>query len=131
LFPKYLDPSCFRVIQGGVETAQALLEHPYGHILFTGGTAVGKEVMKKASKFLTPVTLELGGRNAALVTAKANVNLAAKRIAWGRFVNAGQTCFAPNYAIVDEKVYDEFMSSIKDVRETIIQLDSPYTNEKR
>ncbi|QGA17282.1 hypothetical protein EYB26_004953 [Talaromyces marneffei] len=114
LFPKYLDPSSFRCVIGGREAAEALLKHSFGHILFTGGLKVGKEVMKAAANNITPITLELGGRNAAIVSDKANVRLAAKRILWGKAAAAGQTCFAPNVAIVHEAVYDEFVGGLKD-----------------
>ncbi|CZR67088.1 related to Aldehyde dehydrogenase, dimeric NADP-preferring [Phialocephala subalpina] len=113
LFLKYLDPDCFRIINGGVDVAQALLKYPYGHILYTGSTNVGKLVMKAAAEHLTPVTLELGGANSVIVTEKANVELAAKRIAWGKFAIAGQTCFAPNVAIVHESVYDAFIVALE------------------
>jgi acyl-CoA reductase-like NAD-dependent aldehyde dehydrogenase len=115
LFPKYLDSSCFRVINGGKDVAQALLDHPYGHILFTGGTAVAKEVMKSAARFLTPLTLELGGRNAVVVSDKANVELAAKRTAWAKFANAGQICLAPNVVVVHEAVYEQFVAAVNSV----------------
>ncbi|KAF8853370.1 putative aldehyde dehydrogenase [Acephala macrosclerotiorum] len=108
LFPKYLDPCCFRVINGGIDVAQALLRYPYGHILYTGSTNVGKLVMKAAAEHLTPVTLELGGINSVIVTEKANVELTAKRIAWGKFAIAGQTCLAPNHAIVHESAHQDF-----------------------
>ncbi|KAF3406638.1 Aldehyde dehydrogenase family 3 member B1 [Talaromyces pinophilus] len=114
LFPKYLDASSYRCVIGGREAAEALLKHRFGHILFTGGLKVGKEVMKAAANNITPITLELGGRNAAIVSDKANVRLAAKRILWGKAAAAGQTCFAPNVAIVHEAVYDEFVGALKD-----------------
>ncbi|KAK9427694.1 hypothetical protein V1505DRAFT_358536 [Lipomyces doorenjongii] len=114
LFPKYLDSSCFRCVNGGKEAAIALLEHPFSHILFTGSETVGKDVMKGAAKHLTPVTLELGGRNAVIISDKANVQLAAKRTLWAKFANAGQTCFAPNVAIVLEPVFEEFLANIKE-----------------
>src|SRR5699024_12352694 len=82
-------------------------------IFFTGSTPVGKIVMEKASKFLTPVTLELGGKSPAIIDKSANVSLSAKRIAWGKFTNAGQTCVAPDYIFVHEKVYKSFMNAIK------------------
>lgn len=115
LFVKYLEPDCFRVINGGIDVAQALLKYPYGHILYTGSTNVGKLVMKAAAEHLTPVTLELGGSNSVIVTEKANIELAAKRIAWGKFAIAGQTCFAPNHAIVHESVYDSFIIALEKV----------------
>ncbi|KFZ11407.1 hypothetical protein V501_04787 [Pseudogymnoascus sp. VKM F-4519 (FW-2642)] len=121
LFPKYLDNTCFKVVNGGKSIAQTLLQFPYGHILYTGGAAVGREVMKSAAQHLTPVTLELGGCNAALVTENANVELAATRIAWAKFAAAGQTCFAPNHAIVHESVYDSFITALKHTYESYYQ----------
>lgn len=91
----------------------ALLQHPYGHIMYTGAGPVGSIVMAAASKFLTPVTLELGGKSPVIVTAKADITLAAKRIAWGKFFNAGQTCMCPDYALVEESVMPEFLEQLK------------------
>jgi aldehyde dehydrogenase (NAD+) len=90
LLPQYLNNSCFRVVNGAVEVVTALLEHPYGHIMYTGAGSVGNIVMAAASKFLNPVTLELGGKSPVIVTAKADIALAAKGIAWGKLFNAGQ-----------------------------------------
>jgi acyl-CoA reductase-like NAD-dependent aldehyde dehydrogenase len=117
LFPKYLDSSCFQCVTGGKEAAQSLLKHSFGHILFTGGQTVGKAVMQSAAATLSPLTLELGGRNAVIVSDKANVHLAAKRTLWSKAASAGQTCFAPNVAIVHEAVYDQFLESLKQVRQ--------------
>lgn len=111
LFPLYLDTRCFRVVLGSENMVKSLLTRPWGHILFTGSSGVGKIVMREAAKFLTPVTLELGGRNAVVVSDKANVELAAKRTVWGKVTTAGQTCFAPNVAIVHEAVYEEFVQA--------------------
>lgn len=102
-------------MNGDKEVTQRLLQEPYGHILYTGGASVGKIVMKAAAEHLTPVTLELGGRNAAVVTEHANVELAATRIAWAKFAIAGQTCFAPNHAVVHASVYDAFVEALKKV----------------
>ena len=113
LLPQYLDNSCFRIVNGAVEVVTALLQHPYGHIMYTGAGSVGSIVMAAASKFLTPVTLELGGKSPVIVTAKADIALAAKRIAWGKFFNAGQTCMCPDYALVEESVIPEFLEQLK------------------
>ncbi|KAH9215265.1 putative aldehyde dehydrogenase [Leptodontidium sp. 2 PMI_412] len=115
LLPKYLDPTCFKIVNGDKDVALELLQYPYGHLLFTGGAVIGKQVMQSAAKNLTPVTLELGGKNSVLVTEKADVELAAKRIAWGKFAIAGQTCFAPNQVIVHESVYEAFLEALKRV----------------
>lgn len=81
--------------------------------MYTGAGPVGSIVMAAASKFLTPVTLELGGKSPVIVTAKADIALAAKRIAWGKFFNAGQTCMCPDYALVEESVMPEFLEQLK------------------
>jgi acyl-CoA reductase-like NAD-dependent aldehyde dehydrogenase len=113
LLPQYLNSSCFRIVNGAVEVVTALLQHPYGHIIYTGAGPVGSIVMAAASKFLTPVTLELGGKSPVIVTAKADIALAAKRIAWGKFFNAGQTCMCPDYALVEESVMPEFLGRLR------------------
>jgi acyl-CoA reductase-like NAD-dependent aldehyde dehydrogenase len=115
LFPKYLDPNCFVVVNGNATVTQALLAEPLGHVLYTGGSEVGKLVMAAAAKTLTPVTLELGGRNSAVVTGKANVAIAARRIAWGKYAIAGQTCFAPNQVLVQEDIVSEFADALNKV----------------
>src|SRR5699024_2598099 len=110
---EYFDANYITVIEGEKETSEALLEKRFDYIFFTGSTPVGKIVMEKASKFLTPVTLELGGKSPAIIDKSANVSLSAKRIAWGKFTNAGQTCVAPDYIFVHEKIYKSFMKAIK------------------
>ncbi|RLL48140.1 aldehyde dehydrogenase [Oceanobacillus piezotolerans] len=107
------DSSYFAVIEGEKEVSLALLKEKVDYIFFTGSTKVGKEVMKAASEHLTPVTLELGGKSPAIVDEDANINLAAKRIAWGKFTNAGQTCVAPDYVFVHDKVKFKFLKSMK------------------
>jgi len=97
------------VIQGGAETSQALLKEKFDYIFFTGSVAVGKVIMKAAAKTLTPVTLELGGKSPCIVHKDANLPLAAKRIAWGKFINAGQTCVAPDYVYVHSEIKEEFL----------------------
>jgi aldehyde dehydrogenase (NAD+) len=97
------------VVQGGVETSQALLEEKFDYIFFTGSVAVGKMIMEAAAKNLTPVTLELGGKSPCIVHEDANLKLAAKRIAWGKFVNAGQTCVAPDYLYLHKSIKAPFL----------------------
>jgi aldehyde dehydrogenase (NAD+) len=82
LFPKYLDATCFTIVRGDKMVAQTLLKYRFGHILYTGSTGVGREVMSMAGQHLTPVTLKLGGRNSVVATANANIELTAMRIAW-------------------------------------------------
>ncbi|SDC20777.1 aldehyde dehydrogenase (NAD+) [Pelagirhabdus alkalitolerans] len=115
------------VKQGAVEETQALLDHPFDYIFFTGSVGVGKIVMEKASHNLTPITLELGGKSPAIVHEDASLKLAAKRIAWGKFTNAGQTCVAPDYLYVHEHVKDTFLTHLK---EAIYELytDDPMSN---
>lgn len=98
------DSSFFHVVEGEVEATEALLKEKFDYIFFTGSTNVGKIIMRAASEHLTPITLELGGKSPAIVDADANINLAAKRLVWAKFTNAGQTCVAPDYLYVHEKV---------------------------
>lgn len=102
------------VVEGGVETSTALLKEKFDYIFFTGSVAVGKMIMEAASKHLTPVTLELGGKSPCIVHEDANLKLAAKRIAWGKYINAGQTCVAPDYLYVHKRIKDEFLRLIKE-----------------
>ncbi len=97
----YLDPECFAVVEGAVEESTALLRERFDHIIYTGGGAVGRIVMTAAAKHLTPVTLELGGKSPCIVLPDTDLEIAARRIAWGRFMNAGQTCIAPDYVLTD------------------------------
>ncbi len=101
------------VAQGGVEEITEILKLKFDKIFFTGSPKVGQIVYEAAAKHLTPVTLELGGKSPAIVTSSANFEVAAKRIVWGKFLNAGQTCVAPDYILVDEKVKDSFLDSLK------------------
>lgn len=97
---------------GGKETVSLLLDKPFDYIFFTGSVRVGKLVMQKAAKHLTPVTLELGGKSPCIVDSDAKLKLAAKRIVWGKFLNAGQTCVAPDYLCVHKSVKDELLKLI-------------------
>jgi acyl-CoA reductase-like NAD-dependent aldehyde dehydrogenase len=106
------DPAHVSVIEGGAETARALLEERFDHIFFTGGPATGKLVMAAAAKFLTPVTLELGGKNACIVDADIHLDIAARRIVWGKFFNAGQSCVAVDYLLVDRRIKQALLSRI-------------------
>ena len=101
------------VIQGNAEVATQLLEQRWDYIFFTGSVAVGKIVAQAAAKNLTPVTLELGGKNPCIVDETANLQLAAKRIVWGKFVNCGQTCIAPDYILVHQKSKAQFIDCLK------------------
>ena len=102
------------VVQGGVEVASQLLKQRWDYIFFTGSVAVGKIIAQVAAQNLTPVTLELGGKNPCIVDETANLKLAAKRIVWGKFINAGQTCIAPDYILVHKKSKSDFIQFLKD-----------------
>jgi aldehyde dehydrogenase (NAD+) len=101
------------MVQGAVDTAQALLELPFNHIFFTGAPSIGKIVMKAAAKNLTSVTLELGGKSPTIVDQTADIQKAASRISWGKFTNTGQTCIAPDYILAHESIKDELVSAIQ------------------
>ncbi|VWX33330.1 aldehyde dehydrogenase [Exiguobacterium oxidotolerans] len=101
------------VIEGDADVSSAVLEEKFDYIFFTGSTRVGKIVHQAAAKHLTPVTLELGGKSPTIVHRDANLKLAAKRIAWGKWLNAGQTCIAPDYVFVHEDVREEFLRLIE------------------
>ena len=96
-----LEPSCYACVQGGVPETTTLLNQRWDKIFYTGGANVGRIIAKKAAETLTPVTLELGGRNPAIVTASSNIKLAARRLLWGKAINAGQSCISQNYTLVD------------------------------
>jgi aldehyde dehydrogenase (NAD+) len=101
------------VIEGGVETSQALLARRWDHIFFTGGTSVGRMVAKAGAEHLSRVTLELGGKSPTIVTASADLDVAARRIVWGKLINAGQTCVAPDYLLVEASVHDGLLARMK------------------
>ncbi|MCJ8008195.1 aldehyde dehydrogenase [Lederbergia wuyishanensis] len=100
------------VVQGGIETSEALLAEKFDYIFFTGSVSVGKIIMEAAAKHVTPVTLELGGKSPCIVHEDADIKLAAKRIAWGKFMNAGQTCVAPDYLYVHKNIRDVFLHQL-------------------
>lgn len=112
LFNEFNNSNLVHVVLGGREQNQALLEQHFDYIFFTGGETVGKLVLEKASKYLTPVSLELGGKSPCIVTNNADIELAAKRITWGKFLNAGQTCVAPDYICVHRDVHDQFVKCV-------------------
>jgi aldehyde dehydrogenase (NAD+) len=112
LIPRYLDERAVQVVTGGVPETTELLAHQFDHIFYTGNGTVGRVVMEAASKHLTPVTLELGGKSPAIVTDSADVAVSARRVAWGKFINAGQTCIAPDYVLVAESCHDSFVAEL-------------------
>jgi NAD-dependent aldehyde dehydrogenases len=113
MISKTFDPAYIAAVEGGVEISQQLLAEKFDHIFFTGGTKIGRIVMEAAAKHLTPVTLELGGKSPCIVDSDIQIEYTAKRIAWGKFINAGQTCIAPDYLLVDKKVKPQLMQAIK------------------
>jgi aldehyde dehydrogenase (NAD+) len=102
-----------KVICGDVEVAQNILQQRFDRIFFTGGTEVGKKVMEQASKFLTPVVLELGGKSPCIIDKEIDLDISAKRIVWGKFLNAGQTCIAPDYLLIHEDIKMDFIQRMK------------------
>ena len=108
------DPRLVTVVEGGRAENEALLDECWDKIFFTGSVPVGKLVMERASKNLTPVTLELGGKSPCIVDATANLKVAARRIAFGKWLNVGQTCVAPDYLLVDARVHDELLDLIRE-----------------
>lgn len=101
LVPRYMDARAVAVVEGGVPETTELLEQRFDHIFYTGNGTVGRVVMTQAAKHLTPVTLELGGKSPAIVDSSARLDVTARRIAWGKWLNAGQTCVAPDYVLVE------------------------------
>jgi len=114
LVPEYLDRDAFSVVLGAAPETTALLEQPWDHIFFTGGTTVAKIVMTAAAKNLTPVVLELGGKSPTIVHSSADLRVAARRIAQGRWNNAGQTCTAPDYVLVFKDVAKPFLEHLRE-----------------
>ncbi len=106
------DPAFFKVIEGGVLETTQLLNEKFDKIFFTGSTAVGKIIYKAAAKNLTPVTLELGGKSPAIIDEKINIKVGVKRLVWAKFLNAGQTCIAPDYVCVHESIKAEFLKQL-------------------
>lgn len=109
---KSLDPSAYRVVNGAVPETTALLDQKWDKIFYTGSANVARIICEKAAKNLTPVSLELGGRNPAFVTRNADIKLAAKRLLWGKTLNAGQVCLSQNYVLVEREVLDEFIKQL-------------------
>lgn len=113
LISETFDPHYITLIEGGVEVSQALLEIPFDKIFFTGSPKVGKIVYEAAAKNLIPVTLELGGKSPAIILPSCDLDMAVKRIIWGKFLNSGQTCVAPDYVFVHSSLYDAFLNKAK------------------
>jgi aldehyde dehydrogenase (NAD+) len=113
LVPQYLDTTAVSLIEGGVPETTELLAQKFDHIFYTGNGKIGRVVMAAAAVNLTPVTLELGGKSPVIIDKSANIEVAARRIAWGKWLNAGQTCVAPDYVLVDSSVEEKFVDALR------------------
>ncbi|SEB66165.1 aldehyde dehydrogenase (NAD+) [Tenacibaculum sp. MAR_2009_124] len=114
IIEKVFQSSHVSVIEGGVDISQELLQLRWDYIFFTGSVSVGKIIAKAAAEHLTPTTLELGGKSPCIIHKSANLKLAAKRIAWGKFINCGQTCIAPDYVLIHSSIKDKFTTLFKE-----------------
>lgn len=113
--PKYLDQECYRVIEGGVKETTEVLKQKFDYIFYTGSGRVGKIIHKACSENLTPCTLELGGKSPCYIDSSADIPIATRRILWGKFVNAGQTCIAPDYVLCSKEVQRKFLQEARTV----------------
>ncbi|CAH0724293.1 unnamed protein product, partial [Brenthis ino] len=113
--PKYLDTDAVVIVEGGPEETTDLLKQKFDYIFYTGGTNVGKIVYAAATKNLTPVTLELGGKSPVYIDNSVDMEVTAKRVLWGKFINVGQTCIAPDYVLCTKEVQDKFVEIAKNV----------------
>ncbi|QOC21704.1 aldehyde dehydrogenase family protein [Wenzhouxiangella sp. AB-CW3] len=123
LIPQYLDNDAVRVVEGAVEETTELLKLRFDHILYTGGAHVGRIVMRAAAEHLTPVTLELGGKSPCVVDAGADLKSAARRLTWGKCLNAGQTCIAPDYVLVTPEQREPLIRAIESELEAMYGSD--------
>lgn len=127
LITECFDPEYVAVVTGGRAENTCLLEQKFDYIFFTGSQGVGKEVLRKAAEHLTPVTLELGGKSPCIIDSAAKIPLAARRIVWGKYLNCGQTCVAPDYVLCHESVKDKFVAELK--KQIVKQFgENPLTN---
>ncbi len=113
LVPRYLDSDAVCVVQGGAEVSEDLLQERFDHIFYTGNAATGRRVLRAAAEHLTPVTLELGGKSPCIIDSTARLKQAARSIAWGKYLNAGQTCVAPDYALVVDPLVPAFVRELE------------------
>lgn len=113
LWPKYMDLETSRIVNGGIPETTALLDQRFEHIFYTGNGTVGRIIAEKAAKWLCPTTLELGGKSPVFIDESADLSIAAKRILWGKAVNCGQTCIAPDYILINKKIEDKFVDELK------------------
>lgn len=113
--PKYLDSECYRVIEGGAKETSELLKEKFDYVFYTGSGRVGKIVHKACNENLTPCTLELGGKSPCYIDNSADIPIATKRILWGKFINAGQTCIAPDYLLCSKEVQRQFLEEARKI----------------
>ncbi len=113
LVPRYLDNDAIAVIEGDGAVSQELIEQGFDYLLFTGGTEIGRKVYESAAAHLTPVTLELGGKSPVIVSADADIDVAAKRIAWTKLINSGQICIAPDYVLAEAPIRDQLVDKLR------------------
>ncbi|MFH1188578.1 MAG: aldehyde dehydrogenase [bacterium] len=123
------EPSYIAAVEGGVEETTELLAQKFDYIFFTGGTNVGRIIMEAAAKHLTPLTLELGGKSPCIVHEDADIKTSARRITWGKYFNAGQTCTAPDYLLVHKKIKKELLEQIKKTIETFYGTNPQTSND--
>ena len=124
LVPKYLDSDAVAVVEGDGSVSQELIAQGFDYLLYTGGTEIGRKVYEGAAPHLTPVTLELGGKSPVIVAADADIDVAAKRIAWTKLINSGQICIAPDYVLADAKIRDQLVGKIAEAISTY-EVDHP------
>ena len=113
LIPRYLDSAAVQVVLGAVDETTELLKQRFDHVFYTGGATVGRIVMRAAAEHLTPVTLELGGKSPAVIDADADIDSAARRLVWGKCLNAGQTCIAPDYVLVQPEQREPLVQAMQ------------------
>jgi aldehyde dehydrogenase (NAD+) len=118
LVPRYLDSDAIAVVEGDGDVSQELIAQGFDHLLFTGGTEIGRRVYEGAAPHLTPVTLELGGKSPVIVAADADIEVAAKRIAWTKLINSGQICIAPDYVLAEASIRDQLVDGIRSAVES-------------
>ena len=132
LLPQYLDAETVAVVEGAADETQELIDQALDHVFFTGGPEIAKAIMAGAAKHLTPVTLELGGKSPVIVADDAAVKVAARRVAWTKSLNSGQTCIAPDYVLVDRRVRDQFVAELNTAIDTFkVNEQLPLVHERR
>ena len=135
LIPRYVDAEAVVVVEGDGETSQSLLAQGFDHVLFTGGTEIGRKILAGAAATLTPVSLELGGKSPVFIAADADLEVAARRIAWLKLMNSGQTCLAPDYLLVEDSVREQFvdilLSTLAEFRAEAPDAGMPIVNDRQ